>query len=77
MADLSGLGRVIIGIGLVLVVVGLLIVLASRLPFLDHLGRLPGDLILRRGNATIYIPIVTSILVSVLVTLILAVIFRR
>lgn len=77
MADLAAVGRVLVGVGLVLVVVGLAILLASRVPFLDQLGRLPGDLVFRRGSATIYIPIVTSILVSLLLTLILAVVIRR
>lgn len=77
MGDLSTLGRVLVGIGMVFVIAGLVILLASRVPLLDQLGRLPGDLVIRRGNATIYIPILTSILVSVFLTLILAVVFRR
>jgi hypothetical protein len=58
--------RVLIVAGLVLVAAGLLIKLGVPI------GRLPGDLVIRRGNATIYIPIVTSILASIILTVILA-----
>lgn len=77
MGDLSVLGRVLVVVGVVFVVVGLTFILVPRPPFLDQLGRLPGDLVIRRGNATMYVPIVTSILASVLLTLILAVVLRR
>jgi len=39
-------------------------------------GRLPGDLVYRRGNATVYFPLVTSIVLSLLLTLLLS-LFRR
>ena len=77
MADLSAIGRVLVGVGLVLVLVGLVVLVASRVPFLQSLGRLPGDIIIRRGNTTVYVPIVTSILASLLLTLVLSVVFRR
>ena len=56
--------------GLVIVGIGLLIM--GGLP----LGRLPGDIVYRRGNATFYFPLATSILVSIILTLLFAV-FRR
>ena len=77
MADLSAIGRVLVGVGLTLVVVGLVVLVASRVPFLQNLGRLPGDIVIRRGNTTVYVPIVTSILASLLLTLVLSVVFRR
>ena len=64
------MARLLIVAGVVLVGIGLLIKLG--LP----LGRLPGDIVIRRGNSTFYIPIVTSIVLSVLLT-ILAALFRR
>ena len=36
------------------------------------LGRLPGDLVFRRGNVTVYLPLVTSVVLSVLLTLLFA-----
>jgi uncharacterized protein HemY len=60
------MGRLLVLIGLVIAGVGLLVMLG--LP----LGRLPGDIVVRRGNSTFYFPITTSILVSVVLTLLLA-----
>ena len=67
------LGRVLMIAGAALFVVGLLLSLAPRVPWL---GRLPGDVVYRRGNFTFYFPLVTSILLSVLLTLLLS-LFRR
>jgi len=64
-------------VGLLLLVVGLIIagiglVIMAGIP----LGHLPGDIVFRRGNTTIYIPIVTCIVLSLLVTVLLS-LFRR
>ncbi len=75
--DLSGVGRLLMGAGLLLAAIGLVLVLAPRVPGLRHLGRLPGDILIERGNTTIFIPIVTSIVLSVVLTILLNVIFRR
>ena len=77
MNDLLPLGRLLLGAGLVLVLVGGLILLDGRVPGLGWLGRLPGDLVFRRGPVTVYVPIVTSIVLSVLLTLALSLFFRR
>ncbi len=56
--------------GKLLIAVGMLIALAGVLVMLGvPIGRLPGDISYRRGNATFYFPLTTSILVSVLLTL--------
>ncbi|MDQ7793916.1 MAG: DUF2905 family protein [bacterium] len=65
---MSGLGRALILAGLVLAGLGVLLTLG--------LGRLPGDMVLRRGNLTVYFPLVTSILLSLVLTLLLT-LFRR
>ena len=62
-------GRLLITAGLVLVVAGLLFAFAERLPF--KLGRLPGDIYYHGKNTTVYIPIVTCILLSLLFSLVL------
>jgi hypothetical protein len=54
--------------GIVIVILGLLITLGERLPI--RFGRLPGDIIVRGKNTTIYFPIVTCLLVSLVLTLI-------
>ena len=57
----------LITVGIVLVVVGLLWPWLSKL----GLGRLPGDIVIERGNSRFYFPITTSILVSLLLSLVL------
>ena len=77
MADLAGIGRFLIAAGLVVAVIGLLLVASPHVPGLDRLGRLPGDIFVQRGNTTIFIPIVTSIVLSVALTIILNLFIRR
>lgn len=67
------LGRILLVIGLVLVVVGGLAALGVRLPF----GRLPGDIAIEGERGGIYIPIVTMIIVSVVLTVLLNLLIRR
>jgi len=64
------MGRLLIGMGLLLVVAGLLI--NAGVP----IGRLPGDFTVRRGNFSFYFPLATSIILSIILTLVLA-FFRR
>ena len=68
------LGRLLITAGLVLVAMGLLVTFAGRLPI--RLGRLPGDIYIHGKNSTLYFPVATCILVSVLLSLVMW-IFRR
>ena len=64
------MGRFLIVVGLVIVAVG--VAVQMGLP----LGRLPGDIIIRRGNGTFYFPIVTCIIVSIVLTIIAAILRR-
>ena len=68
------LGKALIMVGAVIVVVGLALSVGPRIPFL---GRLPGDIAVNRGNVHFYFPIVTSLILSVVLTLILNIVFRR
>jgi hypothetical protein len=75
---MADLGRYLVLLGVVLVVVGALLWLGSALgPRVPFLGRLPGDIHVERGNWSFYFPLTTSILLSVLLTLILALFARR
>jgi hypothetical protein len=73
MEGTPSLGRMLMLLGGVLFVVGLLLSFAPRVSWL---GRLPGDIVYRRGNFTFYFPLLTSILLSLLLTLLLS-LFRR
>jgi hypothetical protein len=68
------LGRALIVMGIVLAVVGLVLVFVDRVPWI---GRLPGDVHVQRGNWTLYVPLGTSIVLSVVLTLVLWLIGRR
>ncbi|MBI1724957.1 MAG: DUF2905 domain-containing protein [Candidatus Tectomicrobia bacterium] len=67
-------GRMLILFGALLVVLGVVLTLAPRIPFL---GNLPGDLHLRGKNWSFHFPIVTSIVVSVVLTVLLNLFFRK
>jgi hypothetical protein len=67
------LGRMLIIIGVVLVIIGLLAVLGVRLPF----GRLPGDIAIEGERGGIYIPIVTMLIISVVLTIVVNLFLRR
>lgn len=73
---LPSLGKLFITIGVVFVALGFFLVFSDRLSFL-RVGRLPGDVIYRRGNFTFYFPIVTSIVLSLILTLLFWVFGRR
>ncbi len=70
-----GIGRLLIFAGLILVGAGLLVHYSHILSFL-HLGRLPGDIRIRRSNFSFYFPLTTCILLSILLSLIVY-IFRK
>lgn len=77
MSDWAGSGRLLILIGAGLLLLGLVLTFADRVPLLGWLGRLPGDLIFRRGNTTVMIPIATSILLSLILSIVVSLIIRR
>ncbi len=70
---MNGLGRPLIIMGLILLTVGIVITIAPRIPWI---GKLPGDIYLKRENFSFYFPLGTCILLSALLSLILW-LFRR
>lgn len=73
MSGFGGLPRLFIAIGVVFLIVGGLLSLVDKVP---GLGRLPGDIYIRRPGFTLYIPITTMLLISLILSLISG-IFRR
>ena len=67
------IGRILLILGVLLVVVGGLAMLGVRLPF----GRLPGDIAIEAERGGIYIPIVTMIIASIVLTVLLNIFLRR
>jgi uncharacterized membrane protein len=70
---LEGIGKLLIGGAVVLLLLGGLFFLLGRF----GVDRLPGDLVFRRGNTTLYFPIGLMILLSVVGTIVLNILFRR
>lgn len=68
------LGRALVIFGLVVVAIGGLVLLAGKVPFL---GKLPGDIVVRKGNFTLYAPLMTGIVLSLVLTLVLNLWSRR
>ncbi|MCJ7646157.1 DUF2905 domain-containing protein [bacterium] len=61
------LGRILVIFGIVLILVGLIITSGIKIPYL---GRLPGDICIKRPNFTFYFPLTTCILLSIILSLI-------
>jgi hypothetical protein len=70
---MQGIGKLLIVGGAVLIIIGLLLVYAPRIPFI---GRLPGDIMVKRENFTFYFPLATSIVLSIVLTLVMYLIRR-
>ena len=75
---MTDLGKILVGFGVVMLLLGVILLLAGSLTGkVPWLGRLPGDIYIQRGGWNIYIPLGTSLLISIILTLILAVFGRR
>ena len=68
MDSLAPVGRLIILFGIILVIVGLFLTYGPKIPYI---GKLPGDIHIKKENFRFYFPIVTSITISIILTLIL------
>lgn len=68
MPEFQPLGKFLIIAGIMIVLLGVILLFAGKIPFI---GRLPGDIVYKGKNFTFYFPIVTSILLSIVISLIL------
>ena len=66
----QGIGKTLIAIGLLIVAVGLIILAAEKVNF-PFVGKLPGDIYVKRNNFQLYFPVVTSILLSLILSVVL------
>jgi Protein of unknown function (DUF2905) len=66
---MGDLGRLLVFLGGVLLAIGVLLILAGKINL--PIGRLPGDIVVRGKNTTFYFPLMTSIVLSVILTLVL------
>ena len=70
---MTSIARFLIVLGVVLIMLGTVFLLFPRIP----LFKLPGDFILKKGNLVLVLPVVTSILLSVIVTIIINLLLRK
>jgi len=74
----SELGKILVGFGVVMIVLGAILLVAGTLSGkVPWIGRLPGDIYIERGTWSFYFPLATSIIISIVLTLIASVFFRR
>ncbi|WP_042682166.1 DUF2905 domain-containing protein [Anaerosalibacter massiliensis] len=66
------MGKILILMGIILLIFGVIIILGGKI----GLGKLPGDIFIKRGNFTFFFPIVSSLIISLILTIILN-LFKR
>lgn len=75
MADgIQDAGRLLIVLGVIIIAVGGLLLYAGKIPWI---GRLPGDILIQKKNYTLYFPLATSIVISLILTLIFWLLGKR
>lgn len=74
MNEFSSIAKMLIGLGSMIILLGLFLLLISKV---SGIGRLPGDIFFRKGNFTFYFPLATSIILSLILTFVLNLFFRR
>ena len=74
MGEFSQFGKLLIFLGIIIVLVGLFLIFFSKIPYL---GKLPGDIYIKKGNFSFYFPLATCIIISIFLTILLNLIFRK
>jgi hypothetical protein len=70
---MTEMGKILLIAGGIIIVVGLLLTFSNHIPFL---GKLPGDIVIKKENFTFYFPLVSFLLISIILTVIINVILR-
>jgi hypothetical protein len=71
---LFDIGKLLVLLGVLMLLAGGLLILLGKIP---GIGRLPGDILVQRENFTFYFPLATMIIISILLTIVLNLVFRR
>ena len=75
MNPFEDLGKILLFTGILIALIGIILVFSSKISF--PFGRLPGDIVIKKGNFTFYFPLATCIILSIIFTIILSILFRR
>ena len=70
---MEGIGKILLIVGGIIVILGLILIFSQHIPFL---GKLPGDIFVKKEGFSFYFPIVTLLVLSILVTIIVNVILH-
>jgi len=74
LGEFSSFGKILMVLGIIIFLMGGLMLVAGKFPYI---GRLPGDIYIKRENFTFYFPLATGIILSIVLTIVLNLIFRR
>ena len=64
----ASIGKILIMLGAVIILIGIVVLYANRIPYI---GRLPGDIYIKKDNFVFYFPLTTCILISIIIYIIL------
>lgn len=70
---MEGIGKILLIVGGIIVILGLILVFSNHIPFL---GKLPGDILIKKNGFSFYFPIVTLLILSILITIIVNVVLH-
>ena len=73
---MAPVGKALVIIGLLIALLGLLVWSGGSIPLINRLGRLPGDIYIRRDNYTFYLPVSTCIVLSIVISLVIGLLRR-
>jgi hypothetical protein len=68
-----GIGKILVIIGSVIIVIGLILIFSPQIPFL---GKLPGDITVKKEGFSFYFPVVTFLIISIVLTIVINIILR-
>jgi len=71
---MAELGKIFIFLGLILIGIGVIVVLSERFP---GIGRLPGDIFIKKEHFTFYFPLTTSLLLSLIISFLLIIFHKK
>lgn len=71
------MSRYFVWLGSILILLGILLKIPSVLVLFKKVGHLPGDIIIRKPGLTLYFPVTTSIIISILLTIIIAILWKK
>jgi len=70
---MTGIGKILIIVGGVIIIVGLIFLFSPNIPFL---GKLPGDITIKKDGGSFYFPVVTFLIISIVLTILINIILR-